>query len=324
MTLDIVDDLVEAAQIANTETSALAAGIVAEDVEAVETLLLAVPGHRRLLAREHAVRGRLRADRHSRDGDQRRVGSRAREGPSPTATCGCASTGSSATARSIDEDRRQARLEPRRDVEGSRTPQPARRESDGGRSARRRRPLRLHRVLRRDRARRAAARLRAEAVDDAPASGCVGRRPGAAPAGLGAGVQPRRPPGGADPALTCRRRRPADVRQRLQHLRRAVPARGGPGRERERRDGHRRDHVRRQRRAGGAGRCSDARPAARAAHRGRRRLLARAGNAGGGVARRRLAHLRGPAGPRDRSRPRRHGEQDRGCGARRRAQAFRP
>jgi glutamate-5-semialdehyde dehydrogenase len=36
VTLDIVDDLVEAAQIANTETSALAAGIVAEDVDAVE------------------------------------------------------------------------------------------------------------------------------------------------------------------------------------------------------------------------------------------------------------------------------------------------
>ena len=36
VTLDVVDDLVEAAQIANTETSALAAGIVAEDVDAVE------------------------------------------------------------------------------------------------------------------------------------------------------------------------------------------------------------------------------------------------------------------------------------------------
>ena len=36
VTLDIVDDLPEAVQIANTETSALAAGIVAEDVDAVE------------------------------------------------------------------------------------------------------------------------------------------------------------------------------------------------------------------------------------------------------------------------------------------------
>ena len=36
VTIDIVDDLVEAAQIANTETSALAAGIVAEDADAVE------------------------------------------------------------------------------------------------------------------------------------------------------------------------------------------------------------------------------------------------------------------------------------------------
>ena len=36
VTLDLVDDLDEAVRIANTETSALAAGIVAEDVEAVE------------------------------------------------------------------------------------------------------------------------------------------------------------------------------------------------------------------------------------------------------------------------------------------------
>ena len=36
VTLDLVDDLAEAAQIANTETSALAAGIVAEDVGAVD------------------------------------------------------------------------------------------------------------------------------------------------------------------------------------------------------------------------------------------------------------------------------------------------
>ena len=37
VTLDIVDDLAEAARIANTETSALAAGIVAEDADAVES-----------------------------------------------------------------------------------------------------------------------------------------------------------------------------------------------------------------------------------------------------------------------------------------------
>ena len=42
----------------------------------------------------------------------------------------------------------------------------------------------------------------------------------------------------------------------------------------------------------------DARAAARAAHRGRRRLLARAGYAGRGAARRRLADVRRPAGPR--------------------------
>ena len=36
VTLDVVDDLDEAVRIANTETSALAAGIVAEDADAVE------------------------------------------------------------------------------------------------------------------------------------------------------------------------------------------------------------------------------------------------------------------------------------------------
>ena len=177
----------------------------------------------------------------------------------------------------------------------------AARATRGG-GAGRRRPLGLRRLLRCDRARRASARLRAEAVDGAPAPGCVRSRPGAAPAGLGACAQPCRPPGGADPALGRRRRRPADLRQRLQRLRRAVPARRGPGRERERRDRHRRDHVRRQRRPGGAGRRADERAAARAAHRGRRRLLARSGHAGGGAGRRRLADVRGSARARDRPR----------------------
>ena len=92
----------------------------------------------------------------------------------------------------------------------------------------------------------------------------------------------------------------------------------GPGRERERCDGDRRDHLRRQRLAGGAGRRPDARATAGAAHRGRRCLLARTGNAWGGAARRRLADVRRPAGPRDGARPRRDGEQDRGRAARRR------
>ena len=43
VTLDIVDDLDEAAQIANTETSALAAGIVAEDADAVERFFSLLP-----------------------------------------------------------------------------------------------------------------------------------------------------------------------------------------------------------------------------------------------------------------------------------------
>jgi glutamate-5-semialdehyde dehydrogenase len=46
VTLDLVDDLVEAAQIANTETSALAAGIVAEDVDAVESFFSLYRGPR--------------------------------------------------------------------------------------------------------------------------------------------------------------------------------------------------------------------------------------------------------------------------------------
>ena len=108
------------------------------------------------------------------------------------------------------------------------------------------------------------------------------RRPGAAAAGLGAGARARRRPGGADPAHARRRRRPADLRQRLQRLRRAVPARRGPGRERERRDGHRRDHLRRQRRARGAGRrprrmpgCSCCSPRSTASTRARRERRAR-------------------------------------------------
>ena len=54
VTLDIVDDLTEAAQIANTETSALAAGIVAEDVEAVERFFSLYRG---TSAFWHATRG---------------------------------------------------------------------------------------------------------------------------------------------------------------------------------------------------------------------------------------------------------------------------
>ena len=54
VTLDLVDDLAEAAQIANTETSALAAGIVAEDADAVERFFALYRGTRRSGTRARA------------------------------------------------------------------------------------------------------------------------------------------------------------------------------------------------------------------------------------------------------------------------------
>ena len=82
VTLDIVDDLDEAVRIANTETSALAAGIVAEDAEAAERFFSLYRGTAAFWHATHAVHGRLRADRHAGDRDQRRLGARARAGPS--------------------------------------------------------------------------------------------------------------------------------------------------------------------------------------------------------------------------------------------------
>ena len=54
MTLDLVDGLAEAVQIANVETSALAAGIVTEDADAVELFLTLYRG---TSAFWHAARG---------------------------------------------------------------------------------------------------------------------------------------------------------------------------------------------------------------------------------------------------------------------------
>ena len=216
VTLDIVDDLDEAVQIANTETSALAAGIVAEDADAVERFFSLYRGTSAFWHASTRFTDGFELNGTPETGinvDGRRPAG-ARHLPRPVAAPVPRRRRRHA---SIDEDRRQARLEPGRDAEGSRAARLARREGEGGGGAARGRPLRLHRLLRCDRARRAPARLRAEAVDDAPAPGRVGRRPGAAPAGLGAGVRARRPPGGADPALAGRRRRPADLRQRLQH-----------------------------------------------------------------------------------------------------------
>ena len=63
-------------------------------------------------------------------------------------------------------------------------------------------------------------------------------------------------------------------------VRRALPPGRSAGRERERRDGHRRDHVRRQRRARGPGRCPRPRTTAYPSDRGGRRVLASAGHSG--------------------------------------------
>ena len=103
----------------------------------------------------------------------------------------------------------------------------------------------------------------------------------------------------------------ADLRQRSQHVRRAVPARRRPGRERERRHRHGRDHVRRNdalaaqvavltharllvllTEVDGCTRARPARPAPSCSTTAR---------SGGRASR-----------PRDRSRPRWHGQQDRG------------
>ena len=109
------DSLEEAVRIANEETSGLAAGIVTEDPVRRAAFPRRLPRHAGVLARDDPVHGRLRAHGRARDRDQRRLDARAREGRSRTATCGCASTGSSATARRRGEaaGRRQARVDPR-------------------------------------------------------------------------------------------------------------------------------------------------------------------------------------------------------------------
>jgi glutamate-5-semialdehyde dehydrogenase len=75
VTVALVDGLEEAVRVANGETSGLAAGIVAEDEEAAERFLDAYRGTCGVLARDDAVRGRVRAHRRPGDRDQRRLGS---------------------------------------------------------------------------------------------------------------------------------------------------------------------------------------------------------------------------------------------------------
>ena len=77
VTIALVDGVDEAVRVANDETSGLAAGIVAEDAEAAERFLDALPRDGRLLARDDALHRRLRADGRAGDGDQRRLGARA-------------------------------------------------------------------------------------------------------------------------------------------------------------------------------------------------------------------------------------------------------
>ena len=258
-------------------------------------LLLALPRHRRLLAREHAVHRRLRADGHAGDRDQRRVGSgpaRARHLPRPLAA-------------PVPRRRRRHAASMRIVVKlGSSLVA----TSKGA----------VRRSLLAARATEVAALVAGGHSVCVVSSGAIAlgaprlgfeRRPSThAPAPGGSAVGQAQLQQAWERAFSRVGLQaaqillsPADVADRQtyvnvsQHLRRAVPARSGPGRERERRDGHRRDHLRRQRRPGGAGRRAHERPAARAAHRGRRCLLAGSGNAGGGAARRRLAR-RPPSG----------------------------
>ena len=98
MTVALVDGLDEAVRIANEETSGLAAGIVTEDAAAAQRFL---DGYRGTAAFWHAPTRftdgfELTGAPETGINVDRAPG---RAGRSPTATSGCASTASSATAR---------------------------------------------------------------------------------------------------------------------------------------------------------------------------------------------------------------------------------
>ncbi len=77
VTIAPVSDAVAAARTANDETSGLAAGIVTSRSRRGPAVPRRLPGHRRVLEREHQAAGRLQAPRRAGDGHQRRSRSRA-------------------------------------------------------------------------------------------------------------------------------------------------------------------------------------------------------------------------------------------------------
>ncbi len=276
VTLDVVDDLDDALRIANEETSGLAAGIVTEEADAATPLSRRLPWHRRLLARDDTVHGRLRADRSPGDRHQRRhrprparpghvsrplappVPSRRRRHPDPLNRPVVVKLGTGLVVGadgSVRSDLLHARA---REIA----------------TLARRRRARVRRLFRGDRARPAQARPPASAPLDGEAPGGLRPWPGQAPIGLGGGAGRTRDPRGPDPPRCRRRGRPNRLRQRAPGLRGALPARRGARRERERRDGHGRDHIRRQRRARGPGRSPRPGGRARPADGGRGRVHA--------------------------------------------------
>ena len=135
MTLDIVDDLDRGSADREHRDLRARGRHRRRGRRGGRALLLALPGHVGLLAREHAVRGRLRADRHAGDRDQRRVGAgpaRACHLPRPVAA-------------SVPRRRRRHAASMRIVVKlgsslvatskGAGPAQPARRAGDGGRRA---------------------------------------------------------------------------------------------------------------------------------------------------------------------------------------------
>ena len=270
-------------RIANEETSGLAAGIVTEDEAAAERFL---DGYRGTAAFWNAPT-RFTDGFELTGAPETGINvdwAPGRAGPSPTATSGCGSTASSATGARRDDSRGEAGQRPRR---GAGRPRAALAapcsRAEICRIVRGGEPVcvvssgAIALGLPQARPGAAAAQRRA-------APGCFGARAGAPPGAWEAALAPIP---AAQVLLTA-----ADVGDRTAYVnaRGAIgalfAARRRPGRERERRDRHGRDHLRRQRRARGPGCRPAARPAARPAHRGRRRLLAQLRHARRGADRR--------------------------------------
>ena len=314
VTVDVVDGPEEAVAIANGETSALAATIVAEDAASRTPFSPVTAAQRRSGRRRRGSPTASPSPARRRPGSTS-TGCRGRAGLSPTGTSGCASTESSATARSAGEPagRRQARLgaRGRRARPGAaRAAACARRRDRGAR----RRPGRRSASSRPGRSRSGCRSLglaaRPRSLPRLQAASALGQsrlqrawEEAFARAGLRA----------AQVLLTgaeiADRRAYVNVRGALERpLRRSARA----GRERERRDGDRRDQLRRQRRPRGAGRRALRCAAARAPDLRRGRLHARTRPRRGEADQRGSGGARGRRSAQGRARPRRDGEQDSG------------